>query len=278
MLWGTWQRDSMTIPSLVARDVARAGFTDVDVRNYGETGFVFTQEVLQLMLQLRAGERPNVVVFYDGANDLIASTMSQDCGIPQNESRRVFEFTLGRVITSGNLGELKDFLNLFVARVRQRVDDIRVGRGGAPTKRVDVETLAERTVACYAATAGVVEALSRQYGFTVLYFWQPMPGATDKVLTPFERTFLAEPERDGFHEFIPRLDSLATAQISTAMLPVAAERFNNLGGLFSGDTATVWMDFVGHITERANEIAVSRIAPRVLAALRTVPTPVPPRR
>lgn len=267
MLWGTWQRDSMTIASNVARGLARSGVTDVDVRNFGETGYVFTQEVLQLLLQLRAGERPAVVVFYDGANDIVASTMSERCGIPQNESRREFEFSLGRAITSGGASELADFVTLFVRRAQQRLDEIRVGRGGAPTRTLHVDAVAERMVACYAQTARLAESLARDYGFRILYFWQPMPGTTTKRLTPFESTFLAPTKPDGFREYVPALARGTSRQVDAAMAQVAAGRFHNLSALFTGDTSTVWMDFVGHITERANLIAADRMVGPVLAEL-----------
>ena len=46
-------------------------------------------EVLQLMLDLRTGERPDVVMFYDGINDVASAVQRGVAGDPQNESRRV---------------------------------------------------------------------------------------------------------------------------------------------------------------------------------------------
>ena len=48
-IWGTWQRDSMTVPSQVARLLGERGLRDVRVRNFGETGYVSSQEMIRLI-------------------------------------------------------------------------------------------------------------------------------------------------------------------------------------------------------------------------------------
>ncbi|MEP6571451.1 MAG: SGNH/GDSL hydrolase family protein [Gemmatimonadota bacterium] len=266
-LWGTWQRDSHTIPSLVSAGLSQRGITNVEVRNFGETGYVFTQEVLRLVLELQAGERPDVVVFYDGANDLAASTMSPSCGIAQNEERRAFEFAFGRLLTSGRPREFRDFGRLFILRARNQINDMLVGNGLAQPRRLDTGPLATGVVRCYARTAGLVEALSREYGFRALYFWQPMPATSPKPATVFEQPELDTLVHDGLREHIRSLDRIASAAIDSAMTPIAHERFHNLSALFTGDTATVWMDFIGHITERANGVVVGRMIDPVAQAL-----------
>src|SRR6185295_3816027 len=59
-MWGWLQRYDKTIPAEVARRLATMADSvgGIEVTNFGETGYVFTQEVLELMLQLRAGNRP----------------------------------------------------------------------------------------------------------------------------------------------------------------------------------------------------------------------------
>ena len=55
---------------LLAEQNDKAG-RSVCVRNYGETGWVSTQELIKLMLELkRTGRKPDLVIFYDGANDV----------------------------------------------------------------------------------------------------------------------------------------------------------------------------------------------------------------
>ena len=63
-MWGTGSRDGETIPSLYAARTGRI------VRNFGESAYTAHQDLEMLMWLLQDGERPNVVVFYDGVNDV----------------------------------------------------------------------------------------------------------------------------------------------------------------------------------------------------------------
>jgi lysophospholipase L1-like esterase len=68
-LFGDGQRDDHTIPSEFAR-LADADGIPVEVRNYGRPGTAMWQE-LELFEQVAsAKDKPDVVVFYDGFNDL----------------------------------------------------------------------------------------------------------------------------------------------------------------------------------------------------------------
>ena len=261
-MWGSWQRDSFTIASLVAADLAARGVDDIEVRNYGETGYVLTQEVIRLILELRRGERPALVVFYDGINDIAAEGMNLRCGLPQNEANRRLEFAAGRLLARRSRVEIRDAAQAW--RDRYRVP---------PARSVDDSTaaaLARDAVACYAGTAEVVEALARAYGFQVLYFWQPTIGASEKPLTAFERYELDPPDGDIDGVPIARpIERASMRYIDSAMGAVAGDRFHNLGALFAGDTATVWLDFIGHITERANQVVAGRIAEPVYRQLQS---------
>ena len=94
-MWGTSQRDDKTIPAEASRRLqALAGPSRrIEVTNFGENGYVLTQEVIELMLQLRKGNVPDIVVFFDGINDAGATVQWGEGGNTQNESKRVAEFT-----------------------------------------------------------------------------------------------------------------------------------------------------------------------------------------
>jgi lysophospholipase L1-like esterase len=63
-MWGTGVDDANTIPSLVTQI---GGFP---AQNYGESGWIAHQSLSLLILLLQEGHRPDVVVFYDGVNDV----------------------------------------------------------------------------------------------------------------------------------------------------------------------------------------------------------------
>ena len=63
-MWGTGARDDGTIPSQFA---AATGHWS---ENFGETAYTAHQGLMLLVQLLQDGHRPNVVVFYDGVNDV----------------------------------------------------------------------------------------------------------------------------------------------------------------------------------------------------------------
>ena len=70
-LWGHGSPDESTIPSIVQSHLGDA----YEVYNFGEDGFVSTQELNYLLYQLSLGNIPDAVIFYDGVNDGYAGTI-----------------------------------------------------------------------------------------------------------------------------------------------------------------------------------------------------------
>ena len=262
-MWGTGQRDAWTIPSLVASGLAARNVRDLELTNFGETGYVSTQELLRLEMALRKGARPDVVVFYDGINDAASSAQSTECGLPQNESRRSFEFALGRFLTQRTRRDLG-------ALVRTARSRALAGVAGASA---DPALLAGGIVNCYARTARIVEMLSREYGFAVLYFWQPTPATSPKPLTPYEAAVVDTASPEALHRMLWQLNRLSAGRIDSVMRPVAGERFQNLAAIFADDSSAVWLDYIGHVTESANaRIAGAMLEPIVRALALTART------
>src|SRR5438132_9432797 len=52
-MWGTGARDDYTISSIVSRSLSKEYGIDVSVTNFGESGYVSTQEVIMLMRELQ---------------------------------------------------------------------------------------------------------------------------------------------------------------------------------------------------------------------------------
>jgi hypothetical protein len=70
-MWGTGVDDANTIPSLVAQ---LGGFRS---QNYGEGAYTAHQGLLLLIELLQDGHRPDVVVFYDGVNEVVQKCRSE---------------------------------------------------------------------------------------------------------------------------------------------------------------------------------------------------------
>ena len=78
--WGEGQRDEYTIASYMAKLSEEQG-TPVRIVNYGQRGWTHFQEMILFEQLLAAGDEPDLAVFYDGANEINAQTLSAK-GVP----------------------------------------------------------------------------------------------------------------------------------------------------------------------------------------------------
>src|SRR5262249_10483737 len=72
-MWGTGSPDWGTIPAYLQAGLEALRGKSVCVMNFGESAFVSTQGVIQLILELQSGNVPHLVIFYDGVNDVYAA-------------------------------------------------------------------------------------------------------------------------------------------------------------------------------------------------------------
>jgi len=244
-IWGTGARDEATIPSLVARA------TGWDVSNEGETGYVATQERFLLERALQDGERPDLVVFYDGVNDVYAAYQSHRAGLPQNEPNRAREFNLtkrpGRLLAEALRASLHESASVALAT--------RFLGPGAPPPALPAEerrALAAAIARAYAANVTDLVALARARGFAVAFFLQPVI-FTKRALAPDERAFARE------RAFVAELYRDAYEAIRAARLPC----FHDLSDCFGDDATPRFFDFC-HLAESGDAV----VAQHLLAALR----------
>ena len=126
------------------------------------------------MLALRAGRRPDIVVFYDGVNDTFSAYSQQLAGLPNNEWNRVAEFNMSR-------GHLRHRSQAFAREVGYRLATVTLIRDllealgvadSAPTP-TRPDSLAGQVVATYLGNLELLRALSEHYHFQALAYWQP---------------------------------------------------------------------------------------------------------
>ena len=77
-IFGTGVPDDATIPSYLAGKLEAQPGACVTVMNFGVEGYVSTQELIVLTEQLKAGGRPDMVIFYDGFNDAVTGMDAPD--------------------------------------------------------------------------------------------------------------------------------------------------------------------------------------------------------
>jgi lysophospholipase L1-like esterase len=262
-LWGTGARDAFTIPSIFAKELQQRGLT-TEVLNFGETGYVSTQGVITLLLQLQKGHRPDLVIFYDGVNDLYSAYQQHVAGLPQNEFNRVKEFNLSHPVKLKERTTMvfRDIMmSLSTARLAKRVLKKAgmwrkvVAEDSLPLNDLDArkQVLPEDVVATYKENIEVVKALSEHYHFKYLFYWQP---------TIFHKANLTEYEH-GQREEMQSIDQFVhrTHEIigQSRLAETQDFLFQDLSRLFADVRKPLYLDWC-HLGESGNEMVAERMA------------------
>jgi len=196
-MWGTGATDDETIPSYLASDYDREG-RRVCVVNYGEAGWENTQEVIELMEQLKHGpHKPNVVIFYDGGTEAFNAYQSHRADTPTNYTS--FE----KYLDNWSTQQMPGFSYLQQTNTYRLLDKEagKLSRGHKSEKSSaiaddEVEALAGSIMQNYQQNMDIVELLAQHYGFRAIFTWYPVIVVGHKRLTPYEKHAVEESEQD----------------------------------------------------------------------------------
>jgi hypothetical protein len=124
----------------------------------------------------------------------------------------------------------------------------------------------------YSRIARAMTGLGAQFGFPVWFFLQPMHFLSGKPATAWERDLTARTTRpDELRRCMLAIDSVMSRQ--------SAVNYVSLHRIFDADTASVFIDPHGHLTESASDRVAACIAAIVRPALKggeSHPSAVPP--
>ncbi len=257
-MWGSGSPDWETIPSFLAGEYVKGG-RQVCVRNYGESGWVSTQEVIELMLELkRAQRKPDLVIFYDGVNDV---TTAWQFGTPyaHDDLPLIKRFVENReklkrgsfayILQTNTLEMLRvlssraGFWSLFPRREQRR---------GQRASGDVVKRLARVTAEYYFQNVAIVKDLAQGYGFQYRFFWQPVVFVGQKPLTPDEVMI-----RDGQILVSPGLDTmhqLTYDLVQAAKLP----HLFYIADVFDNRSDTIYIDWA-HVSAEGNRLVATRM-------------------
>jgi hypothetical protein len=257
-MWGYTARDSFSIPSLTARELAARGVRDVEIVNLAQAAYNTTQELNTLILELLAGRQPGLAVFLNGYNDVATGWVHGRAGRTYGEESIDEHIRLG---TRGFLSELAG-LGRHSALVRRLQATAGIVRA-RPRVRGGPEVCGE-VATYYRRIAHLAEAVGAIHGFPVVYFLQPVHVSSGKRLTPWEAALRR-----------PRALAPCMQAIDSAMADRAGSLFHSLVDAFDGDSATVFVDASAHLTEDANATVARRIAEVIGPRLRESAPPSP---
>jgi len=246
-VWGTGARDEHTIPSYLSKIAADKIPNRYQVTNYGETGYVSTQEVFALIHELQRGYRPGIVVFYDGYNDLFSAYQSGVAGLTQNERNREREFNLLNDSRKG------DFYREVLSRsnILSLLQSIR-GKPIPQFEEPNAQSLAQQVVDVYSTNVAVVDALARKWNFVYRFCWQPSV-FSKKLLSASEKEFVTS-ERPEARRFFELVDSAVRKSRELSENPA----FRNISDAFDTFDQTMFTDRI-HTSESGNKVIATRI-------------------
>lgn len=246
-MWGVGARDGQTIASQLSKKLCDKGI-NAEVTNFAQVGYVSTQEIVQLELELKKGNVPDYTVFYDGVNDIAAAVQNKEAGFPQNIANREAEFNsrnrfnIARPLLYSNFA--RTTLNIFYGLkdyfFQKKLED--------GYKFGDPDELGGKVAADYASNIGLVDSLSQKYRFKAFHFWQP---------TVFSKKNTTESEKRHIQKDIvlkPAFDS-AYSKIKA----IENGRFFDVSGAFDSSNESVFIDF-SHISEEGNGIIAGKMA------------------
>lgn len=273
--WGSGARDDYTIPSQVSRMLDEAGIK-AKVTNFGDTGYVFSQEIIYLMEALRLRDAPDLVIFYDGANDVYTPYQSGYPGVFMNYRRFLDatnlirrrerysflqnmyvsltdalerHFHLYRIVNA--LPERlrdKEHRNLVEADFPETFEDISFQEAGAQKTKEELDELAKRSVTVYRSYADLLKGLSKGYDFDYVLLWQPLSFYEDNL-------FDAERVDDRMED--PALQYFAH-QLRSRLGRENMDGFYDISDALKERSEPTYFDFC-HLTEQGNRILSEKI-------------------
>ena len=138
-------RDQDLIPSQLSQILNESNKdTYFEVNNYAQSGFNQGNEIVLLIRLLSAGDIPDYVIFYDGANDIVHRV---GLGVPHMGFRR-----FKQVISADAPPDIKGHISEDEVVINQRITDL---------------------VELYEGNLNILKALSKHYGFKFLLLLQP---------------------------------------------------------------------------------------------------------
>jgi lysophospholipase L1-like esterase len=266
-MWGTGSPDWSTIPAYLEADFQKLRGGPVCVQNFGESGYVSTQSVIELVLQLHAGNIPDIAIFGDGGNDIYTGYQSGKSGVHEN-----LPLIAAKMQGTGQPGLATQLLESLSGYrlVRNQLE-----RFSAPATRklltyetagIDRGQLSKAIVQTYIGNYEVVDSLAQKYGFKHFFFWPPYISRGNKQLTDEEKKFLNSGD--------PSLEKLydSVYEMMEPLMP-KYDHLHSLTDVFDDQKALLWLDDT-HVTPVGNELIARRMV-HIIEGVRSKSSPRP---
>ncbi|MCK4664758.1 MAG: SGNH/GDSL hydrolase family protein [Bacteroidales bacterium] len=235
-------KDQYTIPSVVS-DLLNKNSDSLNfiINNYSAGGYLNDQEVILMVRLLMEGKIPDIVIFYDGVNDVI------------NKVSRGQPHYLYRSFDRSE--KYAPFFLRLINAISSRSSIVKLIRGGGEVYASDKNVLKQRIekmMSDYTNNIEFVKKLSESFGFDYYFLWQPNILTTKKKLTDFELSILQNDQTKQIKQ------AYLLAQNYLLESPIIDKKFFDLTNVFDNTDETVLMDFA-HVNSIGHEVVANRI-------------------
>lgn len=246
-MWGEGVRDAYTIAGHMAKLLDENDQAQT-VLNYGQTGYVSTQDLIMFQSQVAVDNVPDTAIFYQGFNDVYSAYLQDITGIPYREYQRISDVESGRLLRSG-----QPVLRLPDGDI-STYDWSLVG---------DMSSFAQDIANRWFANIQIIEAVADSFGVEVIFVWQPSLFAKQSMTSDEARILDdLEVENPNFLELYQAVDAIVRDRVEQEGL----DNILILTDLFSNTEQSIFYDLV-HITEVGNLTVAETILPTILELL-----------
>jgi lysophospholipase L1-like esterase len=253
-VWGTGSRDDFTIPSQLSK-LLFSHKINCEVYNYGTSAYTFNQEIIRLLLLLRDGHRPTLVIFYDGVNDVYASYQSGVPGTIQNEDiiRKKLKLNSAYqlikegakiILSQSKIIDFRKLKSLFFQtpqfhEIASTYDDDRLN------------SLADGIVREYAQSRAMLDQLAKSYSFAYVCLWQPVI---------FTENSTKSTEGEGEKRQQDKTLAFLYRKVNDKLKNTPMPHFYDLSDALRERVDPVYIDFC-HLSEEGNSLIARKIYP-----------------
>jgi hypothetical protein len=256
-MWGTGSPNWDTIPANLQKGLEKLRHGPVCVMNFAESAYVSTQDVIMLLLQLRSGNVPNLVLFYNIGGDVYSAYQSGQAGALQNLNQIASRFEGGspyidhlrNTYSYKLIDALMDKLNIANPQQEPAENELVTYE----SKGIDAAQLSDLVVQNYFGNYEIVSSLAQKYGFEYFFFLPPRVFRGNKTLTPEEQEMKRETESD------VALSKLYTTVYQTVETKSSQyQNFYLMADIFDHYRGLIWIDGA-HVTPIGNRMIAARI-------------------
>ncbi|WP_299211978.1 SGNH/GDSL hydrolase family protein [uncultured Aquimarina sp.] len=256
-MFGDGARDSMTIPSLISKELnEKVPAKKFYVTNYGVPAYSRSQETALLIEALKKEKKPDIVIFYDGFNEVLLKfpNYSKNVQEPIKKSYEAIKNSkkqLKLALKSSNI-------NTTIKKIQSKL---------TPAAEVNYSTvlndsILNEVIKNYRNNIKIIDAIGNQYDFKVFNYLQPSV-YTKKHKTEYEN--IQFNKQKGLNIVFKKLYQ---QMISDSILQ-NSNYFKDVSNCFNNNKENIFIDNC-HISEYGNSIISEIIANDIIKSIDTI--------